>query len=499
MIPDSINRVISSISAAPPDEILAILETLPAHHSFERTIVKAASHGLKPHLSHFSIEQLIKISHIYLEADSTASTLFTQLLDEYKGRLPTMSRDEVLALFALADELDSFKAKRPPNQIIIQFLCDLQELLFQQLKNDGPLVTQILSEPIHSITLLEMLIRLNVPKKKLAVCQQLFAKAKPHLLSHYHADEALALHAFIFYCRILSQCSRLTRKKNFYKEPFYQSTAAKVQWASKQFALLQLCVLVESCAVARIRDTSLLRTIARAVMAFEEREVLGNMHALIRLLDSYAVLNIPDSRIFDLLFKRIVTNNLRPAPGHEELTALHATALFGATGASKRKVSCIVASLSPHVVTPTNSGDLLKLELIRLFCRALFPKLPPLLQSTGAAEHIRGHISPVQQKVSDFLTSHGIENECEAFIEDYPYPVDIVIRSPFNVVIEVDGPHHYDVSGTTLLGKDCLKNVLISQRWRLFRIEASKVNGTSLQRLLEAMMAGPSAGESSGS
>ncbi|MFI5344370.1 MAG: hypothetical protein ACHQUC_09140 [Chlamydiales bacterium] len=125
-----------------------------------------------------------------------------------------------------------------------------------------------------------MLIRLGVPNKALVVCQSLFGKAKPQLLSHYRADETLALHAFIFYCRLLSRFKQ-GRIKGFYKESFYRSTAARIQGAAKKCELRHLCSIVESCAVARIRDTSLFRTIARAVIAFEDREVIDNMQILI--------------------------------------------------------------------------------------------------------------------------------------------------------------------------------------------------------------------------
>ncbi|MFI5344371.1 MAG: hypothetical protein ACHQUC_09145 [Chlamydiales bacterium] len=54
-----------------------------------------------------------------------------------------MNREEILALFTLSDGLDECKAQHPPNQIIVQFLGELQALLFSRLKDDPELKRQV--------------------------------------------------------------------------------------------------------------------------------------------------------------------------------------------------------------------------------------------------------------------------------------------------------------------------------------------------------------------
>jgi len=480
-----------------PLEVFKYLEKL---HSLNQLIkgelLKASGKALQTKLSIFDQKQIIKISLIFIEGESTNLFLYDNLLNNFKDHLNKATCDEYIQICSLLRFLEIAKSKQPPNQIVVSFLENLKRLLSGHLKNNNTLIDALCSklnsdqvETAVCADILEMVIDVGIIHEKTIACKKAFEKIKARNIEYCNRTLTSNFNLLHFYFQYLAK-KKLGQKKNFYNQDnFYLTLSSKIQCSVNDLALSQIDSMTCSMVKARVRDPSVLRTFARKIFKLASYFKIDDYKIIVRILDNYAKLNIQNPLLFEVFYNYFITKNIKP-DAVDPLTLLHTTALFRINGSSKVKTLTLSKRLSPYVVLPKNNSDLLKLEIMKLFIDRMFPKISILMpKSYEKAKQLKGMISPVQQKVSDFLTTCGLDNECEAFIDDYPYPLDIVLRKKW-VIVEVDGPHHKDISGKVWLGNDVLKNFLLNKKWKLIRIDANaitKSTQSSLNKLKTAI------------
>ena len=474
---------IATLISCKGEVILSLLATAPQRPR----IGKIAAKKIIPHLSDRPKEELLLLVNFFVDCDCTNPELFEKLLQRISELMNIFGVEEVLGLLTICEKLEECKSKLSPNQVLVKFLGNLQSLLYEQLPKETRWLLQIreglnkkIYPPLVSEAALKALVLLGELKiKQMQAYKAQLVAIKARLLQNTHLPPLALANIAIFFS---SSLKGQTCKKNFYEESAHFEMASRLQYSVNSLSLPQRSDIVESFAGARIRDRSLLRTFARKIT---QEDIFPNLPLIIKHLESYAKLGYPNQNIFETAYKVIVLSGVK-LPKENTLEALYATMIWGANpGISVKKIKALYLQLTPDVDL-NFCQDWMRYELIDRFSRILFPNLK--FPTLAATQKNPGNVSTSQQAVADFLTTEGEEVECEGFVEAYPYPLDLILRKR-KLIIEIDGPQHYDISGKTRLGKEFLKDFLLQNSdWNIEHIQWKKNKSIDLTALLAKVL-----------
>lgn len=496
---DQEQEFIVALKQGDSKEVFRLLTTAPASMRLGRIAPKR----VVSHLPHFSSEEVFAITRLFVGCDCTNPDFFESLLQRVQEILASFKAVEIVDLLAITEKLEECQAKIPPNQVLVKFLQDLQLALYEHLQNEAPLLHKIredLDQGVYPHSLSEgalkaLLVLGNLkPKQSRTYKAQLESIQLKLLRDHRLSPVSLTNIAVYFSKCVKNQAS----KRNFYSDTGHKTIASRLQNDVHALTLSQRSDIVKSCAKGRIGDRRLLRTFARKLSQQEVRDVLPNFHDILTHLKSYAELGYPNQNIFAVAYQMIVVAGVS-LPKDSTLDTLYATIVWGANPGtiSARRIKQLFLAISPHV-EPAACDAWMRYELAQRFSRILFPN-PSLPALTGKAIEqlekekvsLKGVVSSSQQAIVNFLVGEGEEVECEARVEGYPYPLDILLRKR-KLIIELDGPHHFDVSGENRLGKEYLKDFLLQHAdWNIIHIQWKKKKSIDLTELLHKVKSYP--------
>jgi len=475
------------------------------------SIYNAAASFLSRDLSTLTLKELIKLTEVYIEADSTHS-IMSDLFNEF-NRNTTLGPEEIISLLLICQKTASLKEKQPPNQILVNFLEQLKNKVISLIEADITLFNELKSKLNTSIytnmtvaVVLDALLLTNNPISQKSL-KKVSQKAIDLLLSHYSNDYTSTpttyINLHLVQASVLSTLyGRNYNNVNIYNsKSSYRTNAAKIQWMVSNLSLGNITALATANAKSSLRDISFLKTLSRQLSNLVNSQPLNptNLPSLITTLESYAKLNINNPQLFDLCYRQVVPSSACLNMSDEDaIRLLYGTSIFGLTGSHRSKVKHILSAVSSRFnngsTTTLNPDSLLRLELIKLFARAYLPN--PALPLTGSgrtATSNPGNCSLEEQIVSNFLNKKNIVHIQEGFIPEYPHPVDFIIERSSNphiksdTIIEVDGPYHFDRSGITYRGLDILKNYLLQSRWNVIRVDVRDIDESRLEEILANM------------